>query len=124
MAQKDSTKRPVNVMDAIPRKEDAMKAVCRKKDGAAFVSLSGELDHHGAAAILDKLKACAEDEAVKKLVVDMSKVTFMDSSGIGALLGRYKTMSEKKGVMVLKNPNGQIYRLLRMAGMASLVEMN
>ena len=76
-----------------------MKAVCRKKDGAAFVSLSGELDHHGAAAILDKLKACAEDEAVKKLVVDMSKVTFMDSSGIGALLGRYKTMSEKKEYM-------------------------
>jgi stage II sporulation protein AA (anti-sigma F factor antagonist) len=101
-----------------------MRAVCKKKDDAMIVSLSGELDHHGAQAIMDKLKACAEDQSVKKLVVDMSKVTFMDSSGIGALLGRYKTMVQKKGQMVLKNPSDQIFKLLRMAGMAKLVDMN
>ncbi len=101
-----------------------MRAVCKRKGDTALVSLSGELDHHGAAAVLDKLKACAEDGAVSTLVVDMSKVTFMDSSGIGALLGRYRTMAEKKGKMVLKNPGEQIFRLLRMAGMAKLVEKN
>ncbi|MGI6150672.1 MAG: STAS domain-containing protein [Christensenellales bacterium] len=101
-----------------------MRAVCKRKNDAMLVSLSGELDHHGAAKIVDKLKACAEDKAVKKLVVDMSNVTFMDSSGIGALLGRYRTMAEKKGQMVLKNPSDQIYKLLRMAGMAKLVEKN
>ncbi len=73
-----------------------MRAVCKRKGDTALVSLSGELDHHGAAAVLDKLKACAEDGAVSTLVVDMSKVTFMDSSGIGALLGRYRTMAEKR----------------------------
>ncbi len=101
-----------------------MRATCKRKGDTMTVSLSGELDQHGAAAVQDKLKACAEDEAVKKLVVDMSKVVFMDSSGIGALLGRYRTMSEKKGSMVLKNPSDQINKLLRMAGMAKLVEKN
>jgi len=62
-----------------------MKAVCRRKGDIATVALSGELDHFGAQSVIDKLRSCAEDETVAALVVDMSKVTFMDSSGIGAL---------------------------------------
>lgn len=99
-----------------------MKAVCKTNGGTAVAALSGELDHHGAAAVADKLKAAAEDLAVHTLVVDMAKVTFMDSSGIGLLLGRYRTMQQKKGKFLLKNPSEQIFKILRMAGMAKMVE--
>lgn len=60
------------------------------------VVLSGELDHHNAAIIREEVDR-ELDGSVKLLTLDMSGITFMDSSGIGVVLGRYRRMSGKRG---------------------------
>lgn len=60
------------------------------------VVLSGELDHHNAAIIREEVDR-ELDGSVKLLTLDMSGITFMDSSGIGVVLGRYRRMSESGG---------------------------
>ena len=52
----------------------------------------------------------------------MSGVTFMDSSGIGIVLGRYKRMRERDGRLYLSGLNGNAEKILRMAGVLGLVE--
>ena len=56
-----------------------------KKNGILLVRLSGELDHHCAAAIREELDALIDRSDARRLVFDLSGLTFMDSSGIGMM---------------------------------------
>ncbi len=60
-----------------------------EEEGESRVVLSGELDHHNAAIIREEVDR-ELDGSVKLLTLDMSGITFMDSSGIGVVLGRYR----------------------------------
>jgi stage II sporulation protein AA (anti-sigma F factor antagonist) len=82
--------------------------------------LSGELDHHGAAEIRAKLNALIADHTVSELVLDMGNVTFMDSAGLGVILGRYRDLSRRGGRLILTCVPGDIDRLFEMYGMYSL----
>ena len=83
--------------------------------------LTGELDHHNAAEIRETLDGML-DGSVRELTLDMSGVTFMDSSGIGIVLGRYKRMRERDGRLYLSGLKGNAEKILRMAGVLGLVE--
>ena len=61
------------------------------KDNKLIVQLVGELDHHSAAEVRNKIDDRLEREKVTKLIMNFSGVTFMDSSGIGVVIGRYKS---------------------------------
>lgn len=93
-----------------------------KKDGLLTVALSGELDHHNAAALRTRIDALLQDRSIRELVFDMRAVTFMDSSGIGIILGRYRTMSERGGGVSIQNANKYVERMLKMAGLSSLLK--
>lgn len=98
-----------------------MQLTKRQSGPVLTVWLTGELDHHNAAAIrqeLDRLLA----PGIRELVLDLSGVSFMDSSGIGVVLGRYRTMEERGGKLAIAGANGYVERILRMAGVLSLVE--
>lgn len=98
-----------------------MQLANRRKGGSLTVMLSGELDHHNAAEIRKSLDGML-DGSVRELILDMSGVTFMDSSGIGIVLGRYKRMRERDGKLYLSGLGGSAERILRMAGVLGLVE--
>ena len=93
----------------------------RRKGGSLTVMLAGELDHHNAAEIRETLDGMLND-SVRELILDMSGVTFMDSSGIGIVLGRYRRMGERGGKLYLSGLGGNAERILKMAGVLSLVE--
>ena len=98
-----------------------MKVVCKKNGPHLMASLSGELDHHGAEQVRKKLTGALEDSRVKILTLDLGGVTFMDSSGIGVILGRYKTIHARGGKLMIENPSEQVQRILKMAGINKLV---
>ena len=98
-----------------------MQLATKRKGGAISAALSGELDHHNAAVIREKLDTLLDD-GINELTLDMSGITFMDSSGIGVILGRYRRMSERGGKMYIKGVNDYSERILRMAGVLALVE--
>ena len=84
------------------------------------VVLSGELDHHNAAIIREEVDR-ELDGSVKLLTLDMSGITFMDSSGIGVVLGRYRRMSES-GKLRIGGMSIYAEKILRMAGVLALLE--
>ena len=65
-------------------------------DGLA-VTIGGEIDHHGAAPLRDGIDALIWEHRPKHLYIDMSGVEFMDSSGLGLIMGRYELMRELGG---------------------------
>ena len=87
------------------------------------IALLGEVDHHCAASIRDKIDTLLCDPSIKKLVFDLKDVTFMDSSGIGVILARAAAMKRRRGgKTVIVNATGQIERVLRLSGVYTLVE--
>ncbi len=78
--------------------------------------LDGELDHHAAAPIREQIDAQIDLHRPKKVIIDFSDLTFMDSSGIGLVMGRYKTASEVGATLVVRNVSVQTYKVMRLSG--------
>lgn len=94
----------------------------QQKGDTLTVFLSGELDHHCAAQIKDEIDALLAGGDVQRLVLDMSALRFMDSSGIGMILGRYNKMAKRGGTLALKRASPQVKRIINLAGIDQLVE--
>ncbi len=97
-----------------------MAQVTLKADGKVLTALlSGELDHHSTQLLretIDERIACA---APSILILDFASVTFMDSSGIGLILGRHKLVSALGGVVIVQGASPGIKRTLSIAGIES-----
>jgi len=96
-----------------------MQISCKILGHTATVELSGELDQHSAPQVRDKLEACL-DRGVTRIVYNMAGVTFMDSSGIGVILGRYRRLSSVHGSMDIVSAPESVNRILRMSGVYRL----
>ena len=88
------------------------------------VSLSGEIDHHNAAVL-----RCEADEAIQNAMpqnvrLDFGDVTFMDSSGIGFVLGRYRIVESYGGNIEVVNLSNRLYTMMKLAGLEKLVKLN
>ena len=95
---------------------------CEKKRGALVVRLMGELDHSEAARVRAEVDGLIEDTCARRLVFDLSDLDFMDSSGIGLIIGRYKRLSRRGGSVAVRGSNARIDRIFEMAGLYQLVE--
>lgn len=91
-----------------------------KKGTIARARLIGELDHHTATQVRSRLDALIVD-GIRELDLDLSGLTFMDSSGIGVLIGRYKLMNERGGKVVVIKSNMHVDRIMRMAGLYGII---
>lgn len=94
----------------------------RRRD-TVLVKVSGELDHCSAKGIRRELDELIKDPQVKKLVLDLKDMPFMDSSGIGVILGRYRTLSMRGGKVAVKNMNPQVQRVFALSGMAEIIQV-
>ena len=92
-------------------------------NGTLTVHIGGAIDHHTARearAVTDK---AIIDTGTKKLILDLSEVEFMDSAGLGLILGRYTKMNDAGGTLTVKNPSNEILRIIKMAGVEKLVSI-
>ena len=85
------------------------------------VRLNGEIDHHSTLDIRDKIDTAVREAVPAELVLDFAGVSFMDSSGIGLVMGRYRTMQELGGRVQVINPSSGIKRVMKFAGLDKLV---
>jgi len=86
------------------------------------VHLSGELDHDSAAKIRAELDRLIADPSVKRLIFDLKGLTFMDSSGIGMMIGRYKTMTRRGGSVAVRAGSRQVDRMMELSGLYRIIE--
>ncbi len=98
-----------------------MELVCKTTGRALVVTMRGELDHHNASRVRQELEARFSAAGVRNLIFDLSELRFMDSSGLGILIGRYKTVSALGGQTRIAAPTEQADRLLRLAGIYKII---
>lgn len=89
-------------------------------DGVMTAYISGEIDHHSAKYIREAIDSAVEEYIPEMLLLDFSKVTFMDSSGIGLVMGRYKLMQKTDGVLRVMNASERIRKIMKLAGLSKL----
>ncbi|MDO5123521.1 MAG: anti-sigma factor antagonist [Eubacteriales bacterium] len=82
--------------------------------------LSGELDHHSCAVMRKAIDLKTEQERPQVLVLDFSGVQFMDSSGIGLVMGRYRQMSLLGGKLSVVNVPSHLEKIMRLSGLGTL----
>ncbi len=90
-------------------------------EGRLTVSLRGELDQHEARPLMRDLEALLVEELPRELVLDLSGLSFMDSSGIAVILKTYKLMTELGGRLWIENVPQQPMKVIDAAGIDRLV---
>jgi len=83
--------------------------------------VKGEIDHHSAAEIRIMTDGELERSMPAALIFDMSGVTFMDSSGVGLILGRAREMQSWGGRVMIAEPSPRAEKILKLSGLGSLV---
>lgn len=93
----------------------------QKKSVVLIVKIQGEIDHHCAAILREKIEKEFQKSDTKHLIFDFKDVTFMDSSGIGMVIGRYKSVMAYGGKTVVANANEKVSQIFQMAGMQRII---
>jgi stage II sporulation protein AA (anti-sigma F factor antagonist) len=93
-----------------------------KKLGTLTVRLSGDLDHHTAVSIRQELDRLLADKSINRLIFNLKDLRFMDSSGIGMMIGRYKMMARRGGSVAVCSCGRQIDRLMELSGLYRIIE--
>ena len=86
-----------------------------------LISYNGEIDHHTCLEIAKKSDDVIRKYLPLKVIFDFEKVSFMDSSGIGMLLGRYKQLIRFGGKAEMKNLNTEMKRIFNMSGIFKII---
>lgn len=91
-------------------------------DGSTmYVLLDAEFDHHSSEKIKDISDEHIEKSRIKNIVFDFKNVRFMDSSGVGLIIGRYKKLHYTGGKVGVRNVSPQIDRIMRISGLYNIV---
>lgn len=90
--------------------------------GVLYIKLEGEMDEYSAQAVRMRCDKLIENNAtVKKIIINLSMVEFMDSTGIGFLIGRYKKASRLNIPLYVQSPNRAADKILNLSGIYTLI---
>ena len=85
--------------------------------------LSGEIDHHSARAMREEIDNAVELNMPTLLVLDFKDVSFMDSSGIGLVMGRFRMLSKSGAELHITGASSPIHKMLKLAGIEKLAKL-
>ncbi|TDQ41600.1 anti-sigma F factor antagonist [Aureibacillus halotolerans] len=91
------------------------------KNDVLCVRLVGELDHHEADTLRETLVAKFAESGTKHLILNLEALSFMDSSGLGVILGRYKQVQKLGGQVYVCAISKPVQRLFEMSGMFKII---
>ena len=101
---------------------ESMYEISYEKDrDALIVRLPKEVDHHFSQGLKEVTESYAVMGQVRCIIFDFARTEFMDSTGIGILLGRYKFMRALGGTIALANVSGRIQRIMKIAGIYRII---
>ena len=101
-----------------------MPITVASKDSGLTITLSGEIDHHAARDMMAQLDQAIAERLPAQLVLDLSGVTFMDSSGIAVLLRSLRQMGHTGGSLRAVNIPAQARKVLDAAGIGRLISLD
>jgi stage II sporulation protein AA (anti-sigma F factor antagonist) len=86
-----------------------------------MAQVAGELDHHGARSVMEELDRRIDQARPRELTLDLSGLTFTDSSGIAVLLRTYRRMAQSQGSMRVVNTPAQAGKVFKAAGLERII---
>ncbi len=98
-----------------------MKLIGEKK--TLLIKITGELDHHIATKIKEEADKLMLTTNAINVIFDFSEMTFMDSSGIGTIMGRYKKSRALGGKTIAYGVNSDTLRIIKMSGMDKVIKL-
>ncbi len=101
-----------------------MKEMFQMQGACLTIRLPKELDHPNADWIRKETDRLMERRYVKKIVFDFADTTFMDSSGIGVIMGRYRALGLQGGSIRAEHVGDRIYRILQLSGVHRFIEIS
>lgn len=93
------------------------------KNDVLLLRLSGELDHHSADVLRAETTKAIETHDIRHIILNLEQLDFMDSSGLGVILGRYKQIKQLNGEMVVCAISPPIQRLFDMSGLFKIIRL-
>ena len=102
-------------------KMEAVKCKIEYDGGILIVKPSGEIDHHSAKSLREEIDTALYLYRPSTVIIDLAGIGFMDSSGLGLILGRYTKAKELGGRLILANPAPSVERILNLAGTHKLI---
>lgn len=98
-----------------------MNSVFLEKENTLLVEITEEIDHHST----EKMRRKIDDEITRyipgKVIFDFNKVSFMDSAGIGMIIGRYKMVNMIGGIVQMQNVKQSIKKIFEMSGVSKII---
>ncbi len=98
-----------------------MEAILNRSKKCLIVRLKGELDDHAAPKIRQNLKDMLDKYPDFSLLLNLKDLSFIDSSGVGVILGRYRDMAQEEREILLCCLNSQVRRVLDLAGVLKII---
>lgn len=93
------------------------------QENCLTVFMPKEVDHHNAEEIRKQTDRMLEKHCIKYVIFDFDATHFMDSSGIGVIMGRYRTVSLKGGEVWITHASERIRRILTMSGVTKMIRI-
>lgn len=99
------------------------KLQLKEKDTDLYAFVSGEIDQHTAVSLRAEIDKAIDDLMPQHLILDFKGVTFMDSSGIGLIMGRYKKLNAAGGRLSIANLPRECNRIVAMSGITKVLNI-
>ena len=97
-----------------------MEVIFRVSEDILIACIKGEVDHHSSAPLRQTIDQSMKAFGCSHLVLDFSGVDFMDSSGIGLIMGRYRLMAARGGTLTVVGASERLLRVMKLAGLEKL----
>jgi stage II sporulation protein AA (anti-sigma F factor antagonist) len=100
---------------------EAVDVILLERNKNLIVKINGEIDQHNSEEIRERIDKAYERSRCRHMIFDFSGVAFMDSSGIGLLIGRYKKVSGRNGTVAIANMNRDLGRIYNISGLKKII---
>ena len=95
-----------------------------RRDGENLIlTVTGEIDHHSAVRIRADMDALILEARPERTVIDLSEVDFMDSSGLGLIMGRFALQKRCGGTLAVLDPSPAVMKMIKLAGMDRMLSI-
>ena len=94
----------------------------RLSKGDLIVSIDGDLDQMNAQTLRAELDGLIDEHRPKRLILDVQRLEFMDSSGIGMVIGRYKRMKKSGGTVAVRGARGPVEKMFALSGLYQILD--
>lgn len=88
-----------------------------------IIRVGGEIDHHNAVTVRTGIDDRLAAERPQKVMLELSAVDFMDSSGLGLIMGRYALVKQYGGTLAVLDPSPAVLKIIKLAGMERMVSI-